>query len=447
MTLLQVPKATEDDLIAPEYLPDTTATTPPPQTAKFSWRAKVRSLFLVALAFFLTINATFTFTNAIRFDPYRYAYKGWAWWTMDDLRHSAEVHNVALLGSSLMVSAVAGCDANYTQKALDLTKYHRCAYLDDKMHDAFGGTFNTFNLSAPGQMPSDAFLSLKAMAATGNRPDVVVYGVAPRDFIDSMLSGPNDTEPFKYLSRIVNIDDVSNAEFRSMWSKLDWYLQKLVFFYSYALDIRLALGEAAEKTINIAIPCPFSKHPFTWWDRVKMLPNYVPAEIHPEAVISGPIARNKITFVDNTKEYQARYRTPDPHTYRTQMYFLRKLAEYCHKERIELVLVNMPITYFNARMLPAGIYEKYVAALREFAWNQNVVFYDLCDFKKYTNEDFHDTVHLNGFGAQKLFDTLMSQLVKDPRASTALGLAGMQLEKHTSLASHGDVWTRSRPVY
>src|SRR4029077_3459201 len=131
--------------------------------------------------------------------------------------------------------------ANYLNQALDVTKHHNVSYLDAKLKDKFGGTFHTFNLAAPGQMPSDAYLTLKAMIATSNRPDVVIYGVGPRDFIDSTLSGPNDTEPFHYLIRIVNIDEIADASFRNLWCKLDWFFQKVIYLYTYSLDFKLAL--------------------------------------------------------------------------------------------------------------------------------------------------------------------------------------------------------------
>src|SRR5262245_43770233 len=76
-----------------------------------SFRVKIRSAFLLALAIFIASNAACSFFTPIRFDPYKYTYRGWSWWAIDDLRNSGEVRNVALLGSSLMVSAVAGCDA------------------------------------------------------------------------------------------------------------------------------------------------------------------------------------------------------------------------------------------------------------------------------------------------------------------------------------------------
>lgn len=402
---------------------------------RFSLRAKLRSTFLVAFVIFAGFNIYCSFSNPFRFDPFKYSYRGWAWWTMNDLKRQEIDPNIAVLGSSLMVSAIAGCDANYLKKPLDLTKYHHVTYLDDTLTKAVGGTFRSYNLSAPGQMPSDAYLCLRAMVEKSTRPDVVIYGLAPRDFIDSTLAGPNDTEPFKYLTRFVNIDDVATHEFRSVWTKLDWCLQRLVFMYGYSLDFRLAISDAADSAINKYLPAPWTRRPFTWWDRVKLLPHYLPAEIHPEAVISSPLTANKIKFTDNTLEYMRRYKSPDPDTFNTQMYFLRKMAEFCKRERIQLVLVNMPIMHRNADMLPKDLYTKYLKEMTKFAWNQNVVYYDLCDFCKYEQRDYYDTVHLNAFGGKKFFDNLAKVLVKDPIASNALSLAGIQLQRNSALAS------------
>src|SRR5207253_2325947 len=134
------------------------------------------------------------------------------------------LHNGTLLCSSPVVSAISACEANYHGETFDLSSYHKASFLDHKLRTKFGGTFNTYNLSAPGQMPSDAYLMLRAMVNSANRPDVVIYGIAPRDFMDCTLQNPADTEPFRYLTRLVNIDTVSNHYFRSPWAKLDYYL-------------------------------------------------------------------------------------------------------------------------------------------------------------------------------------------------------------------------------
>jgi hypothetical protein len=404
-------------------------------TPPFSMRRKVRTLFGASLGLFILINAVLSFTSPFKFDPYKYNYRGWSWWTMDALRNQTAECNVALLGSSLIVSAIAGCDANYLNAPIDMTEHHGMSYLDDRLHSSFGGTFHTFSLAAPGQMPSDAYLTLKAMLATARRPDVVIYGVAPRDFIDSTLNGSNDTDAFHYLTRIINIDEVANAEFRSLWSKLDWSMQHLLYMYAYSLDLRLKIGELADRALNRIAPASSHAKPFTWWDRVAVLPQYLPGEVHPQAIVSSPLKPSGITFVDNTKDYKMRYRNPDDHTWKTQMYFLRKLAEYCHRERVELVLVNMPIMPRNVALLPPGIYDKYLARLREFAWNHDVIFYEMSDFDKYSEKDFHDTVHMNAFGATKFFDRLVGNLKGDVRAATALRLSGYELDEKSKLAA------------
>lgn len=430
-------KLAEPPVIETPIAPDATSGQSLTVTARV--RKKVRSFFLLSLLAFVLLNASLTFFGPLHFDPFKFNYRGWAWWTMDDLRnHDNRVHNVALLGSSTMVSATAGCEANHRNTGLDLTKDHNLTYLDSGLSKAFkDGDFDTFSLAAPGQMPSDAFLALKAMVQTANRPDVVIYGLAPRDFVDSTLAGPNDTEPFKYFTRIVNIDDVAKHVFHNPFARLDWFLQRIFFIYGQSLDFRMALTEGTEKFLNAILPPPNTAKPFTWWNRVALLPGYLPAEIHPEAVMAGPIdektARTK--YNNNVIEYLQRYKKPNLEAFKTQMYFLRKLAQYCHNERIELVLVNMPITRFNVSMLPAGVHQKYLDSLRAFAWNNNVIYYDLCEFKRYPKDDFHDSVHLNAFGGKKFFDDVLSSMVKDSRASLALRMAGMQLRYHSRLAA------------
>ncbi len=418
---------------APEVkvLVETSAPEPPAPPARIWW---VKSTFALAMLVFLAINGALAFFTPFDFDPYKFNYKGWAWWTMADLKDNQQVHNVVLLGSSTMVSALAGCDANYLQKPLDLTRYHSASYLADLLAEKNGGKYSTFSLAAPGQMPSDAYLALKAMVATHNRPDVVIYGVAPRDFIDSTLSSPADTEPFKYLTRFIGIDEIAGAVFRDPIAKLDWSMQRLVYLYGASLDFRLATTELATAGLDKILPTPPSATPFSWWDRQKLLPNYLPAEIQNTGIMAQPMTEAERTFVDNTREYQERYRFPDEHTFKTQFHFLQKLARYCRKERIELIIVNMPITYFNTRMLPDGVYANYMFKLREFAMYEKCTYFNIADFKRYNQQDFHDTVHLNAFGGRKFFDDVVAAINRDVRTRTLVTMSGVNMHAHVRLA-------------
>lgn len=398
----------------------------------------MRHTCIVALCLFALINCGLSLFTPIHFNEFAYPYKGWAWWTINDLRQKPSVHNVALLGSSLMVSAISGTDANYLKSSLDLSHYHKASYLEHLLRTRFGGDFSVYNLAAPGQMPSDAYLALKAMVNCANRPDVVIYGIAPRDFIDSTLSSPSDTEPFKYLHRLVNIDDVSHKYFRSPLAKFEWWLKRSIYLYGKSLDFQMLANQCTTKILSVIVPQPYNNPPFTWWDRVRLLPAYLPGEIHPEAVMASPVDRKTAaaSFEDLTKDYQDRYRSPDPKSYRTQIYFLKKLAAFCHKERIELVVVNMPITFYNASMLRPGIYTKYLEAMSKVCFESGISFHNLCNFGQYPQSEFHDCVHLNAFGGQRFFNNLVTVLRSDIKSASALSMAGKELERQRMLAQN-----------
>lgn len=400
-------------------------------------KSGMRAATTWALLLFCLGNFALSFYNPIEFDPYKYLYRGWTWWGVNDMRQSSKVHNVALLGSSLMVSAVAGVDANYLNDTLDLSQYHQAKYLSDQLITKFGGNFNCLNLSIPGQMPSDAYMTLKAMVATSNRPDIVVYGVAPRDFIDSTMSSPADTETFQFLRRIVNIDDVASKVFRTPYARLEWFINKYFYISEHAADFQLKFKEASETLVNKWVACPKSEHPFTWWDRIKLLPKYLAGEIRPYAVMTGPIseAEARKRWINNAPEYIERYKHPDKHVYHTQFHFLAEMAKFCKKERIELVLVNMPITSYNVGILGPPRYMAYVGDLHVFALKNNVAFYDMCTPSTYSNSDFHDSVHLNAYGGRKFFDQLVNIISLSGRTRQAFALSGQDLERHQAVAN------------
>ncbi len=395
-----------------------------------------QSTFMRAVALFAAINMVLAFTTPFYFDKFDFPYKGWAWWTFNDIRNSTDVNNVAILGSSLLVSAVNSCDATFLNKSLNLVSYHKAKYFDSKLAGKLDGEFNTYNLAAPGQMPSDAYMTLTAMLKTSHRPDVVVYGVAPRDFLDSSLSSPLDTEPFRFLHRLVNLDDVMHMMFRSPWAKLNWLLEREVYFYGNALDTQMAITNSYENMLNKLFPPPTGKRAFTYWDRVKLLPKFKAGEIHPLAITVGPEDQNNPPpYEDNSNEYRERYKDPDDLTYRTQLFFLKKLAELCKRERIELIVVNMPLTMDNIRILGAYQYMAYVNALIHFSKDNDVPTFDLnniANFKK--KDDFHDGVHLNAHGGMKFFNRLTNILTSTPRTRVALELAGQHLARKRSLA-------------
>lgn len=394
-----------------------------------------QSRFVAAMAIFIAANIACSFLNPLRFDPFKFPYTGWAWWTFNDLRNSTGLHNIALLGSSLMVSAINACDANYGNKTLDLTKYHGATYLDDKLRSTFGGQFHTYNLAAPGQMPSDAYLTLKSMLTTAHRPEVVIYGVAPRDFLDSSMSDPTDTEPFHFLNRLVTTDECASGLYRDPMAKLGGFLNRNLYLSHHAIDYQMLLESNNQRFLAKIAPVPSGGKPFTFWDRVKILPGYKPGEIHEGAVMINALTKEQAiaSFRDNTLEYIDRYKKPDPHTYRNQLYFLRKLFKLCKKERIDLIVVNMPISKENINILGPNTYLYYIQAMQQTCGTYKVPFFDLNFYYNYTKDLYHDYVHLNGFGGARFLDSMVAEFKNNPRTCAAFELAGQGLEKEEKL--------------
>ena len=274
------------------------------------------SAFATAITIFFAVNVALSFFAPVNFDPFKFPYRGWVWWTFDGLKKATDQrqeHNIALLGSSLMVSAVTCCDANYLHKSLDLTEHHGAEYFDHMLQRKFGGSFKTYNLAAPGQMPSDAYLTLKGMLSTANRPDCVIYGVAPRDFIDSSLGNPTDTEPFRFLNRLVSTDECAGGLFRDPLGKLQWFIDRNFYLSHYSLDLQLSNTEMQEKVLASAAPLPPGVRAYTYWDRIKLLPRYKAGEIYPNAISTHPSTQDEARkqFRDNTAEYIERYKKPD----------------------------------------------------------------------------------------------------------------------------------------
>ncbi len=368
------------------------------------------SKFLVAIAAFFAFNAVLARVKPITIDAQAFPLHSWSWWTFKDLNETKQQSNVAILGSSLTVVAISECDAVQRGEKLDLSEYRQAQYFDSRLKQRLGGQYSTFNLSSPGQMPSDAYLTLKAAIQTGHRPDVVIYGLAPRDFFDGTLQKATDTEAYKFLRRVVSADDISHLMFHQPLHKLEHAIEDSVYLYANSMDIQSKLMDKIEAVSASTLPA--SK--WSWEDRQHILPNYKPLEINCGqlyAMNSEPSANMK----EHLQDYKARYRNPDLQIYRSQLAVLQKLVLLCKYQGIELVLVNMPIRKQNVDILKPQLASQYLADLRNIANSNAISFIDLCDFSCYEAVDYRDTVHLNGFGGKKFIEKLVDRLASDTK--------------------------------
>ncbi|MGH9547876.1 MAG: hypothetical protein ACRD3W_00815, partial [Terriglobales bacterium] len=332
-------------------------------------------------------------------------------------------------GSSLMVNAVNDCDADYFNGKIDLTEYHRAKYLDQALSTKFGGKFRTVNMSLPGCEPSDASLLIRLIGLYCGPPSVVIYGVAPRDFIDNSLQNPLETEHAQYLSRLVRPRGLSHLAGRYPWYAINFLLQQYIFAYQHALDFQIAASQLVVRLNNLVVPTPPGK-PFTYWDRRKLLPDYHAGELYPTAMVISPTKEMQAMerFKDNTVEYIDRYRHANPEAFDDQIRYLRDVSAFCSRHDMQFIVVNMPITKKNIELLTQPRYDDYMRRLVTFSQQYSVPLLDLND-SHYQDSDFKDLVHLNGYGGKKFFDQLVDELARDPRTNAKMKPRGLPIQR------------------
>ena len=96
--------------------------------------------------------------------------------------------------------------------------------------------------------------------------------------------------------------------------------------------------------------------------------------------------------------------------------YLRKTAEFCQENGINLVLFTAPLP--SAYLYNTANYQAYVDALRDFAAENNTVYWDFSLYKDVDTlnllvGDFSDAHHLNGQGAEKFTAVLCDTIARE----------------------------------
>lgn len=347
-------------------------------------------------------------------DKYAYPIHSWSWWSVRALRNLATpAPNTVLLGSSLMVVAMAETDATWSGKRIDLTTYRGARYFDSVMNRevAFDQEIRTVNLASPGQIPSDAYLTLKEAQNEGVRPNLVVYGVAPRDFFDSTLSSPFDTECYRYLTRLVSAAELETDLNDGFFQTVTRTTTSLLPFSRQSVDLRMQASDTVSHW-NKQLGKQLALQEMTLEQRMQLLSTYEPLDMVPGFIHAEVAHREDVEklYRENLDDYKARYRKPKMSFYTGQMSCFEKLISLCKENKINLVVVNMPIRECNATLLAPELLQRYIDDLRNTCAARHVPFHDLCDYNSHPKSDFRDSVHLNGFGGKKLIDRLVERL-------------------------------------
>jgi hypothetical protein len=118
----------------------------------------------------------------------------------------------------------------------------------------------------------------------------------------------------------------------------------------------------------------------------------------------------KPNTLNDLDQYQHVYNPPNRALFKQQSGYLEKMLKLANRQKINLVLVNMPLSDENKALITPGFYDQYLNTVATTADKYEVPFYNLDVRQNYSLADFEDSCHMNYSGGQKFYNALVQAL-------------------------------------
>ncbi|MCC7528249.1 MAG: hypothetical protein IT342_06990 [Candidatus Melainabacteria bacterium] len=319
---------------------------------------------------------------------------------------SKERPQLLVLGSSLPMEAIARYDAEYTgsfdEKNLNaVRKYTGARYLEHLIAQKNGSSVTAFNLTCVACMASDAELILRRVVEAGRAPQIVVFGIGPRDFIDNIVPAAGKTPVCQLLSNRITLSEIF-SQTRSPDETRDLFIGQLVYPYKVRGDYRTMLTGWA---------CDLFSHPadlFESQQLAKLSQKQMPMHAAKSASESTRrIAPKPPQFAD-LPEWKERYLPANFERFEKEKASFQNMLAICKKNGIRMIVVNMPITKENRKLIPEKLYARYQNEICKMPAKFGDEFIDLDANDAFQLSDFYDSAHLNAQGGKKVQDLVVS---------------------------------------
>src|SRR5262249_3608773 len=134
-------------------------------------------------------------------------------------RKMPKTPDTVLMGSSLMMAALYGADADYLNHEFDWLNHKDAVYLTDKIKQQYGETITAADFAIGGEMVSEAYAILAGLLSDQNMPKKIIWGIAIRDFLDDQYSGLAESEIASYMTQISGKQDLLPRDAVPYWQR------------------------------------------------------------------------------------------------------------------------------------------------------------------------------------------------------------------------------------
>ena len=329
--------------------------------------------------------------------------------------------NVVLLGSSLMMFPFWAMDASFDPKIADIAHYHKSVALQAVLEKSGIKNSSVFSLASAGQMSSDAFLYASEFLKGDTKPEVVVWGIAPRDFADDNVKSPMATVSFKQIVDLHNFSSYAKTFLPRFEDKAEFIANHSCFLYGRRWRFQKEADRTLEK-ISAAVARVFvgkavdDKKSATAGGAATLPVAMVKAaavkdsDNTPDLSIASLLAGTaEQRWETSTREYRGRYKNIAERDLSVQMSCLDNTLKICQERGIKVVLVNMPLTKLNQGLMADGFYQRFNQQVKTLAsaYGKDVTLVDMTNQSQFQESDFWDTVHMNHIGGSKLIGGIL----------------------------------------
>lgn len=366
-------------LAAPDEVKEAAPPAPnaPPWAARAVW----------ALAIFLAINLAFSLSTVRSGRPAEGGAQFVACDTAVGEYAKMRGRPLVLMGSSLVMAPVWSADAAHFQGVNNVYLHHRSRRLEEHLA-GLGVRQNAFSFGLPGAMVSDIYLIAEKLFKDELTPRLVVFGIAPRDLMDDLLTGETRTAVFKRLMEMDDLSRLGDMYLSSWQEKADFVANNAVFLYGKRWRYQDKLAGATRSLYDRVMPAAASP----------------PAASAEQQFLAGTDRAE--VWRKSIDEYRGRYRHFNASQFAKQKSFLEKFLATSRERGYPLLIVNMPLTSANLALMPPGFYSRYMEALRALCRRYHVDLADMQQDPSLTDADFYDTVHLNAAGGDKFLKSV-----------------------------------------
>jgi hypothetical protein len=303
---------------------------------------------------------------------------------------------VVLLGSSLVMYPFWTMDRDSYGSIPDIFHHHDSMVLHKRLQDEGFKNASVYSLAVFGQMVSDAYIYVNEFLKDEKKPEYLVYGIAPRDFHDSDLPGPMSTNTFKRLVDLKNFSKYANLYLPAIQDKVDFVASHVCFFYAKRWRLQHEFDKAVNKFYKLfGASAPGNA------DTKKQ-------ENNAGFMLTGDKDER---WANSMAEYSRRYKSiSEDRSLAVQTGFLERLLQLCQERSIKVVVINMPLSQDNRKLLPAGFYKTFRSDIAKITARPGVKFLDMGDSNEFSAGDFWDTCHLEHGGGYKLLNHLLPNM-------------------------------------